>query len=126
MDTMGAARAAGQPGVRAYLRGAPPARMRLARPRRAPDLLLTAEPGFYPGNERPSAVRAVGGYSDAASSAPDMCGEPLVRGPNLRAGAPVQRAGAVGACPLLPNRRAADRVYTDLNSTDSTDLTHNG
>ena len=96
-----AAEAANHPGVRAYLRGALPARLRLAHPHREPDLLLAAEPGFYLENERPLAVQAAGGYDDTAGAVPDMRGVLLARGPSFRAGATVQQVNAVDVYPLL-------------------------
>ena len=93
--------AASHPGVRAYLRGSLPPRLRLAHPQREPDLLLVTEPGFYLENERPLAVEAAGGYDDSGGAVPDMRGVLLARGPSFRAGATVQQVNAVDVYSLL-------------------------
>ncbi|XP_037087720.1 glycerophosphocholine cholinephosphodiesterase ENPP6-like [Pollicipes pollicipes] len=95
------AQAQAVPGVRAYLRGAIPARMRLAHGQREPDLLLVAEPGYYLEHERPLAVEAAGGYDDTAGGVPDMRGVLLGRGPSFRAGVTVQQVNAVDVYAML-------------------------
>ncbi|XP_037087718.1 glycerophosphocholine cholinephosphodiesterase ENPP6-like [Pollicipes pollicipes] len=95
------AQAKAVPGVRAYLRGAIPARMRLAHGQREPDLLLVAEPGYYLEHERPLAVEAAGGYDDTAGGVPDMRGVLLGRGPSFRAGVTVQQVNAVDVYAML-------------------------